>query len=264
MKNCKNRLVSLFIASILIAGVFINNAYAKSSSLTLDDYNGYYVNVNYIEHHNEPGYHPTETTHMDIDINSTDGMTVTGWAGFGNGGAHILPVYYENGSFENGKLYTSYYFSKDKHEYSYSPTTELLTIKKGKIIVAVYRRVDPFVDDYIDAGLTHVYTYPEGRYDIGNKPSQTILSSVKSGKNKKLTVKWKRNSTGSGYQIQYSTDKVFKKGNKTVTVSGNKKTTKTIKGLKKKKYYIRIRTYRVKYGKKYYSGWSKIKRVKIK
>ena len=67
-----------------------------------------------------------------------------------------------------------------------------------------------------------------------------------------------------GYQIQYSTDSKFKSGNKTVTVNKNSTTKKTISKLKaKKKYYVRIRTYKtVKVnGKsvKLYSAWSKAK-----
>ena len=79
-------------------------------------------------------------------------------------------------------------------------------------------------------------------------------------------VKWKKKTTQvTGYQIQYSTDKNFKKGNKTVTVSKNKTTSKTISKLKaKKKYYVRVRTYKTVNGKKYYSGWTKAKTVTTK
>ena len=44
-----------------------------------------------------------------------------------------------------------------------------------------------------------------------------------------------------------------------------KTTSYTIKKLKKKKtYYVRIRTYKKVSGKTYYSGWSSVKKVKIK
>lgn len=39
--------------------------------------------------------------------------------------------------------------------------------------------------------------------------SKTTLSSAKNTASKKMTVKWKRNEIGSGYQLQYSTDKKF-------------------------------------------------------
>ena len=93
-------------------------------------------------------------------------------------------------------------------------------------------------------------------------PKGTSLSKV-SGAKKKITVKWKKQTTQTtGYQIQYSTNNKFKSGNKTVTISKNKTTTKIKKKLKaKKKYYIRVRTYKKVNGKKYYSDWSKSKSI---
>jgi phosphodiesterase/alkaline phosphatase D-like protein len=96
---------------------------------------------------------------------------------------------------------------------------------------------------------------------------KTKITSLKKGK-KKITVKWKKKKQITGYQIQYSTDKKFKKNRKTVTVKA-KKTSRTITKLKsKKKYYVRIRTYKtVKSNgktKKSYSGWSAVKSVKTK
>lgn len=64
--------------------------------------------------------------------------------------------------------------------------------------------------------------------------------------------------------MQYSTSKKFKKA-KTTTVKSYKKTKVTVKKLKKRKtYYVHMRTYKTVKGKKYYSGWSKIKKVKTK
>ena len=95
-------------------------------------------------------------------------------------------------------------------------------------------------------------------------PKGTVLTKVKA-KKKKMTVKWKKQTKlTKGYQIQYSTSKKFK-GAKSVLVTKNKKTSITIKNLKsKKKYFVRIRTYKIVKGKKYYSKWSKVKSVKIK
>ena len=90
------------------------------------------------------------------------------------------------------------------------------------------------------------------------------LSKVTAAK-KSFKASWKAVSDITGYQIQYSTDKSFKKNKKTVTVSKSKTTSKTVKKLKaKKKYYVRIRTYKTVSGKKYYSEWSKAKSVKTK
>jgi len=69
----------------------------------------------------------------------------------------------------------------------------------------------------------------------------------------------------TGYQIQLATNKMFTKNKKTETVKGYKKASKKVKKLKgKKKYYVKIRTYKTVGGKRYYSPWSKVKTVKTK
>lgn len=115
----------------------------------------------------------------------------------------------------------------------------------------------------------------KGSYYSGSKtlkfkilPKKTSLSSVK-GSKKALNVKWKKQSTQTnGYQLQYSKNSNFKNA-KTTTVTKNKTTSKKISKLSsKKKYYVRIRTYKnVKInGKntKLYSSWSGKKSVKTK
>mgnify|MGYP001182102060 FL=1 len=86
----------------------------------------------------------------------------------------------------------------------------------------------------------------------------TTITSVKA-QSKAFTVKWKKKSGITGYQIQYSTNSKFKKGNKSIKIKNAKTISKKITKLKAaKKYYVRIRTYK---GKKY-SKWSKVKSIK--
>lgn len=86
----------------------------------------------------------------------------------------------------------------------------------------------------------------------------TTITSVKA-QSKAFTVKWKKKSGITGYQIQYSTNSKFKKGNKSIKIKSAKTVSKKITKLKvAKKYYVRIRTYK---GKKY-SKWSKVKSIK--
>lgn len=95
-------------------------------------------------------------------------------------------------------------------------------------------------------------------------PKGTSLTKLKPAK-KALTVKWKKGSGITGYQIQYSLKKNNKSGNKTVTVSKSSTVSKKIGKLKKKKkYYVRVRTFKTVSGTKYYSAWSKSKAVKTK
>lgn len=95
------------------------------------------------------------------------------------------------------------------------------------------------------------------------RPKATTLVKLTKGK-KKIKVKWTKQTTQvTGYQIQYSTSSKFT-GAKSVTV---KKTysTKTLTKLKgKKKYYVRVRTYKSVAGIKYYSKWSNVKAITTK
>lgn len=99
-------------------------------------------------------------------------------------------------------------------------------------------------------------------------PKSTVISSLKK-KKKGFTVKLKKQTVQTtGYQIQYSTSNKFS-SSKTKTISKNKTLSKTVSKLKKKKkYYVRVRTYKnVKINGKtvrIYSNWSKVKTVKTK
>ena len=93
----------------------------------------------------------------------------------------------------------------------------------------------------------------------------TKITSLK-GQDATITIKWKKKSNITGYQIQYSTNSKFnKKNSKTIKIKQAKKFSKKITGLKaSKKYYVRVRTYKVVKKKISYSSWSKKKCVTIK
>ena len=93
-----------------------------------------------------------------------------------------------------------------------------------------------------------------------SKLPATSITSL-SAKDNGFKIKWKKKSGITGYQIQYSTNSKFKKGNKSIKIKNAKTVSKKITKLKvAKKYYVRIRTYK---GKKY-SKWSKKKNIIIK
>ena len=117
----------------------------------------------------------------------------------------------------------------------------------------------------IKASGTQNYNETSKKITVTVKPLGTKISKASNTSKGKVTVKWKKKTSISGYAIQYSTDKKFKAGVKTVNVNGAKKSQKVLSKLKKgKKYYIRIATYK-KVGKvKYYSSWSSVKSVKVK
>ena len=74
---------------------------------------------------------------------------------------------------------------------------------------------------------------------------------------KALKLTWKKAAGASGYEIQYSLNKNFKKAKK-ITIKKASVKTRTIKGLKKnKKYYIRIRATMRKGKRKINGPWVK-------
>ena len=96
------------------------------------------------------------------------------------------------------------------------------------------------------------------------KPKSTSIKKAK-GNKKAVALEWKKVGGVKGYEIQLATDKKFKKNKKTVNIKKQKTTKTTVKKLKaKKKYYVRIRTYKTVNGKKVYSSWSKVKTIKTK
>lgn len=96
-----------------------------------------------------------------------------------------------------------------------------------------------------------------------SKPAKTKVQKISAGK-KSITAQWKKVAGVSAYQVQIATNKKFSKNKKTFKVS--KKSTKVkIKKLKAKKvYYVRVRSYKKVNGKKVYSKWSTVRKVKTK
>lgn len=92
-------------------------------------------------------------------------------------------------------------------------------------------------------------------------PARVKKLKVKNKKKKSVTLSWKKVVGAKGYRLQYATNKNFeKKKSKFV-----KKTKYTVKKLKrKKKYYFRVRAYKLDGKKKVYGKWSGVKKVKIK
>ena len=159
----------------------------------------------------------------------------------------------------NGKVKTPKVIVKDRTGKTLVKNTDYtVSYAKGRKYVGKYAVKITFKGKY--SGTKTLY------FTI--KPKATSISSLKAG-SKKFTVKWKKQATQTtGYQVQYSASSKFSKA-KTVTVGKNKTVSKKISKLSgKKKYYVRVRTYKtVKINGKsirIYSGWSKAKTVTTK
>ena len=159
----------------------------------------------------------------------------------------------------NGKARTPKVIVKDRTGKTLVKNTDYtVSYAKGRKYVGKYAVKITFKGKY--SGTKTLY------FTI--KPKATSISSLKAG-SKKFTVKWKKQATQTtGYQVQYSASSKFSKA-KTVTVGKNTTVSKKISKLSgKKKYYVRVRTYKtVKINGKsirIYSGWSKTKTVTTK
>ena len=115
----------------------------------------------------------------------------------------------------------------------------------------------------VTAKATSTYSKSVKKITVYGVPKKPEMKKLTAGK-KKFTVQWKKDKKADGYQVQYSTDKKFKKNVKSVNVS--KKSTKaTVKKLKNgKTYWVRMHSYKKINGKKYYIGRGKVKSVKVR
>lgn len=141
-----------------------------------------------------------------------------------------------------------------------SSNTKVATVKNGKVTLKKCGKA------------TITLTTGGGNYKKQTKkvtitvvPKQASVKKVTSKKAAQLTVSWKKQAEASGYVVEYTTDKNFKKGVKKVTISKNKTTSTTIKKLKKgKKYYVRVKPYTTIDKKKVYGKTSKTVKATVK
>ena len=153
----------------------------------------------------------------------------------------------------NGKTQTPTVTVKDSKKKTLKNKTDYtVTYSNGRKNVGRYSVKIKFKGNY--SGEKTFY------YNI--VPKATSVKSVK-GLSKGMQVNLKLQKTQTtGYQIQYSTSSKFKNA-KTVTVKNNVSSKKITKLSGKKKYFVRVRTYKTtKFsGKNYnlYSSWSSAK-----
>ena len=149
------------------------------------------------------------------------------------------------------------------------PTIKVYDREEGRYVTLSASKYTIAYKNNKNVGKAYVYIKGKGKY-YGSVPTQAFkinplgtYLTKRTPVSKGFTVKWARRTTKmstsviNGYQIQYSTSSKFTSGNKLVTVKGYKSYYKKITGLTgKKRYYIRIRTYKTVGGVNYYSPWS--------
>ena len=112
-------------------------------------------------------------------------------------------------------------------------------------------------------GIAPYYGSTTRRFTI--KPKATSITSLKRS-SRGFAAKWKkRTAQTTGYQLQIATNKRFTQGRYTFRKANVNATEAKLGNLKaKRRYYVRVRTYKVAGGRTYYSSWSKAKSVKTK
>ena len=152
---------------------------------------------------------------------------------------------------------------KYKAKLTYSSNSKSVKVdSSGKVTIAKNFTGKAVIT--ITSAATSKYNKSVVKITVTVRPSGTVLYKLTNNEKGRVKVTWKKNSSVSGYRIQYSIDKNFKKGVGTVTIGKNKTTSGTLSKLKKgKTYYVRIATYK-NVRNKVYSSWSKVKKITIK
>jgi len=132
-------------------------------------------------------------------------------------------------------------------------STGLVTIKGcGKAVIT------------ITANANSNYNKATKMVLITINPKKAKVTSLVSTITTKMTLSWEADTSTSGYEIVYSTDKNFV-SNKIAIAPNNKTTSMVITGLQKGKvYYVKIRAFKVINGVKLYGEYSTVKYVKVK
>lgn len=163
-------------------------------------------------------------------------------------------------------------FSLSKNSYNYANKAwrPVVTIKDGAYTLV--QGVDYTVSykDNKAVGTARVTVTGIGKY-FGSKyfsykilPRPTTISKLAADKKGFTATIRKQATQTTGYQLRYSTSEDMS-GAKTVTIADNTICKKQITKLKaKQKYYVQVRTYTLKDGKKYYSAWSNAKSIVTK
>lgn len=149
-------------------------------------------------------------------------------------------------------------------DFVYNQTTDSM----GNVTVTVKAIGDNFV------GSKNVRIKAE---DNPNKPVTTTpapttkkitvgkvkLSKAQNVKGKKIKVTWKKVSGVTGYKVRFALSKAKLKKAKVKTVKKNI-SSYIIKKLKKKKYFVQVRAYKVVNKKVYMGAWSNVKSTKVR
>lgn len=148
------------------------------------------------------------------------------------------------------------------------------TSKKNMERIGIVSAKKPctYNDRYTKNGTKYRYQVRAYRGDEVGKASSVFQmirlaqGEIKSAANSKkgtVSLKWAKESSATFYHIQYAQNDKFTKGKVSVYTKNAAQTSLTIKNLKKRGYYFRVRSCKKVGKKEYYSAWSSVQSLTV-
>ena len=140
-----------------------------------------------------------------------------------------------------------------------------------KKIGTVSAKKTSYLDKKVVQGKKYSYgvkTVKSGKKStISNKKTIVYLKqigkiSAKNGAGTKVTFLWTKQKKVTGYQVRFSRRKNWKNSQTITTTKNVRKLVQ--KGLRRKVYYYKVRSYRKMGTTVYYSPWSSVKKIKVR
>ncbi len=259
-----------------LGGATVSNIYDK-------EYTGKAVTQNPIVYRGGKLLQPKADYNLSYSSNTATGKAKVKITATGNYTGTVTKYFYIHPKKVTGLKFSSATASKIKIKWSKSPSgtgyaVRRKTSKNGKYkTVAIINslKTTSYTDKTVKANKTYYYDVVAFKTVSGKKyggvaskllttktaTATPKISYYKNNSSKKAKIKWKKVSGTTKYKLYMST----KKGSGYKCVYTGKKLSYTKSKLKKgKTYYFKVRTYKTLGGKKIYSSYSSVKKVKIK
>lgn len=146
---------------------------------------------------------------------------------------------------------------------TYRSNSQRVTVdSKGKVTIP--RNYAGIVTIRIYANAAGIYKSAFRKITVTIRPQVPAISGVCNSACGRMTAKWERCLSATGYVLQYAANSNFTECVRNIVISDNRIQAKDICGLIHcKTYYVRLRSYRTVGGNTLYSSWSEVKTVKI-
>lgn len=235
-------------------------------------------------------YYTIETATFTLSKPTRQGYVFTGWTG-SNGSTAKKTVKVNKGTTGNLRFTANWKEDEDEEDYDNSITGTssyskrigdkafvldaqahtALTYKSNDKTVCTVSSSGKVTIKGIGTAKIKVVAKAAGAYAKATKQitikvrrlAGTSILSADRTTAKRAYVSWKINKNVDGYEFQFSRSADFSKNTMKKNIKSIYTTGANITNLRsERKYYARIRTYKTVNGKKYYSAWSEVRKIK--